>query len=279
MSSTSSETHLETGLDGDFSTALYESAMRDPSTIPQLLSNIMESIRKIRAEREELEQEMARCDAELASLERAAAGLRAIGHETVGESGPRLRPVPIKPAPVRGLNWGSKRDQVYKIVDRLTEDKESARTPEIIAEMERLRLFKKVRGSKRQNVANTLYDLKKSGHLDSDSRGNWSLPTKRAPSAVHASRPARKSAVAPSRRKGTRPGSKRDQCAEILKSLCENETRSANRSEIKEAWLEAGLFDEAVNLESAVAGMLTHLKNYGYITSNNRGTWTWIGLR
>jgi hypothetical protein len=93
------------------------------------------------------------------------------------------------------------------------------------------------------------------------------------------SRPVRPQAIAMVPRKNTRPGSKRDQHLAVLKPLFENESRSASRQEIKQAWLDAGLLEGSENIESAVSGMLTHFKNYGHITTDNRGTWTWIGLR
>lgn len=94
------------------------------------------------------------------------------------------------------------------------------------------------------------------------------------------SRPARpQQPVALVPRRKTRPDSKRDRHLAVLKPLMENEQRSASRQDIKQAWLDAGLLEGSQNIESAVSGMLTHFKNYGFITTDNRGTWTWIGLR
>jgi hypothetical protein len=249
-------------LDGDFATSLYERAMRDPRTIPQALSDISAAIRIMRQERERVEETIAHLEERYAALQ-AKSDQTGHGVDAVRSPG--------------GLVEGSKRHRVYTIVAQLTKQKESVRTPEIQAEMERLGLFKNVGGNKRQNVANMLYDLSRSGHLASDGAGNWRLAIEtKIPASQSSEMPP--AAVRP-RTSRTRPNSKRDRCATILQSLCENEARSAKRSEIKQAWCDAGVFDDVTDEESATSAMLTHLKNYGFITTDNRGTWTWIGLR
>jgi hypothetical protein len=203
--------------------------------------------------------------------------------DTSGEAnldGARGQPVAAETGPAKVLSPGTKRQRVCAIVAELTKEKESVRTPEIMAEMERLGLFKNVTGNKREHTASLLHLLKQSGHLDARN-GNWFLASNSASTELQpaTSRPDRSlSETKHPRKRGARPDSKRGRCARILKSLCENETQSARRPEIQQAWHEAGVFDDVLDEGSATSAMLTHLKNYGYVTTDNRGTWTWIGL-
>ena len=166
---------LEYYLDDDFVAALYERAMRAPRTIPQSLSDISAVINAIRAEREEA---ISRFDSTLAHLEEIAAALRAKARGAPSRTNARRQSVAVTAGPVRGLFEGSKRHRIFMIVSELTKEKGSARIPEIAGEMERLGLFANVGANKTQNATNTLHQLKRSRHLDSD-RGNWFLPVRR----------------------------------------------------------------------------------------------------
>jgi chromosome segregation ATPase len=96
---------------------------------------------------------------------------------------------------------------------------------------------------------------------------------------LQTSRPARPQPAAVVPRRTIRQGTKRDQFLAVIKPLFENDERSARRQAIKQAALDAGLFEDAQNIESTVSTNLTHLKAAGYITTDHRGTWTWTGIR
>jgi hypothetical protein len=80
-------------------------------------------------------------------------------------------------------------------------------------------------------------------------------------------------------RKTIRQGTRRDQFLSVIKPLLLENGGSAGRQAIRQAWLEAGLFEDVENVDSSLSAALHHLKNAGHITTDYRGTWTWIGLR
>jgi hypothetical protein len=170
MTTTESHMTIEECLDEDFSASLYERVMRDLSTIPRALSGISAAINAVRVERDEA---MSRFDETLAHLEELAAALQAKTRGALNRANAHRHSVTAKARPPRGLNNGSKKDRVRKIVVALCKETGVATISEIANEMENLGLFENVTGNKIQNATNKLYELKQSGHLNSDGRGKW----------------------------------------------------------------------------------------------------------
>jgi hypothetical protein len=254
-------------LDGDFVRAII-GAMRDPRTIPVALANISATIAEMRVERDDA---IAYFDQTIALLEKTVADLRARAN-----LGGTRHPVAAATVPAKGPSSGSKREAVVLIVSDLSRDRGYATFSEIVDEMDRRGLFTRVGANKRQNATRTLSELRQAGHLASDGHSHWSVPISGPSTDV---RPAASRSENSQPTRSTRLNSKRDQCAKIIKSLSENGTRSVKRQEIKRAWSEAGIFDGSMNEESMLAGLLHHLHNYGQISTDYKGNWSWIGLR
>lgn len=85
------------------------------------------------------------------------------------------------------------------------------------------------------------------------------------------------SAVVP--RRQIQEGTRLDQFLTVLRPLMMEHGGLASRQEIRQAWDEAGLFEEMKNVDSTVDSMLSRLKGGGYITTEYRGTWKWTGIR
>jgi hypothetical protein len=92
-------------------------------------------------------------------------------------------------------------------------------------------------------------------------------------------RPAKSQPVTVVPRRRLRHGTRRDQFRAVLEPLMIANGGTAGRQAIRQAWLEAGLFEDMENIDSVLSGALHHLRNAGYIDTDYHGTWTWIGLR
>lgn len=94
-----------------------------------------------------------------------------------------------------------------------------------------------------------------------------------------ASQPTRPQPVAVVPRRKIREGNRIDQFLSVLRPLMIANDGAATRQAIKQAWSDAGLFEEMKNVDSTCDGMISRIKHGGYITTDYRGTWTWTGIR
>jgi hypothetical protein len=81
-----------------------------------------------------------------------------------------------------------------------------------------------------------------------------------------------------SRRKGARPESGIGRSFAIVKNLMTSQGGSARRSQIIDKLREAKLLGDGPKTAGRASEILSQLKHHGYITTDNKGTWSLTGV-
>lgn len=84
--------------------------------------------------------------------------------------------------------------------------------------------------------------------------------------------------VVPGPRRAMHEGSKRERAFNIIKKMMVDRDGPVHRSEFLDALLEENLLTDTRNPDASLSAMLTHYKNYGLITSDNRGAWSLVSF-